>query len=49
MEFNNNLYNNENKLINKEMITCDICKNNEGEYECQECSNFKILCGKMYQ
>ena len=46
MEIINNLYNNENKQINKEIIACDICKNNEGEYECQECSNFKILCEK---
>lgn len=44
MEINNNLFNNENKQINKEINTCDICKNNEGEYECQECSTFKILC-----
>ena len=44
MEINKNQYNNENKQINKEIITCDICKNNEGEYECQECLNFKILC-----
>lgn len=46
MEINNNESNNENKQINKEIIKCDICNNNEGEYECQECSGFKILCEK---
>ena len=45
MDINLNESNNKKDQFNSNAL-CDICQNVEGEYECQECPTFKILCPK---